>query len=78
MVSEDLLFFFVFVAVFLIFLPFIAQAVRVAVFTWDHRDEISDQRKREVYLNTPLMILIAYLLVNWLVFLLFQLLQSAF
>ncbi|RMG27341.1 MAG: hypothetical protein D6732_20180 [Methanobacteriota archaeon] len=78
MISEDMLFYGTFVVVFLIFLPFIAQAVRVAVYTWDHREEISKERKKEVFLNTPLMILIAYFFVNWLVFLLFQLLKSAF
>ena len=78
MISEDAIFFLVFAVVFLLFLPFIAQAIRVGIYTWDHREEIAKERKKEVFVTTPAMILIAYILVNWIVFVLFRIVLSAF
>ncbi len=67
----------VFVILFILFLPFIAQAVRTALLTWDNRESVPKERKREVFLVTPTMIIVAFLLINWLVLVVINILRQS-
>lgn len=53
----------IFAIVFLFFAPLVNKTVRLASDTWDARDEISDERKREVFLLLPSALLLAFVFV---------------
>lgn len=53
----------VFTVVIIAFTPFISKAVRLASRTWDNREDLDPQRVRQVIVLTPVMLIIAFILV---------------
>ncbi len=57
----------VFVTVFIIFTPYLSKVIRLVNTTWEKRDYISKERKKEVFIYTPIYLIIGFFGVYFLV-----------
>lgn len=62
MVSETAKNWLIFALVFIVFLPFLSKAVRLASRTWRERDHLPVNHVRKVLILVPLIILFAFTL----------------
>ncbi|MCY3413454.1 MAG: hypothetical protein INQ03_17570 [Candidatus Heimdallarchaeota archaeon] len=62
MVSESLTNGLIFLAMFIIFLPYLAKSVRLATRTWEQRDILPQEQVRKIVFLVPLSILFAFVI----------------
>ena len=53
----------IFIFVFIVFLPFTSKVVRLANTTWDNREYLEQDRVRQVVIFTPILLILALMLV---------------